>query len=82
MKLRLLGQHPQAQIQYDNIDYSEGRRHQTMSAKPEQKAATTGRVYINPFVPEQGLNQNHIDYSARLTYGDILSAPGVHNDSD
>jgi hypothetical protein len=82
VKLRLLGQHPQAQIQYDNIDYTEGRRHQTMSTKPEQKAATTGRVYINPFIPEQGLNQNHIDYSARLTYKDILIAPGVNNDSE
>lgn len=53
-----------------------------MSAKPEQKAATTGRVYINPFVPNQGLKQDQIDHSARLTYEDVLHAPGVENDGE
>lgn len=53
-----------------------------MSAKPEQKAATTGRVYINPFVPDQGLKQDQIDHSARLTYEDVLHAPGVKNDGE
>ncbi|KAG5294025.1 hypothetical protein I7I50_04623 [Histoplasma capsulatum G186AR] len=77
MKLRQLVKDPRAVIVYDNMNFKETVRDETIGHNDYMAAVTTAAVVISPAIPESGLTQIMHDSTRLLTLKEIIDAPGV-----
>ena len=67
-------------ISWDNFDYSEGVRHQTLREPAKHISATTGKLCIGHYIPIGGLYKLMLRYEVALDPCDILLATSNQED--
>lgn len=65
---------------WDNYDYNQGVRHQTLSEQSTHVSATTGKICIANELPPGGLRANMLRPQVLLKRRDVLLAPGNEED--
>lgn len=68
-------------ICYDNFDYSEDVRHQTLRDPAKHVSATTGKLCIGHYMPPGGLRSSMLHPRVPLDPCDILQAAGNEDDT-
>lgn len=58
-------------VVWDNFDFNEGVKHETTTRKRRHLATTTGKIILNPTLPEDGLKQAMYNRSVQLTMGHL-----------
>jgi hypothetical protein len=61
---------------YDNFDYNQGVRHQTLRDPAKHICATTGKLCIGQHIPDSGLLSSMFHPETLLTVDDVYLAPG------
>lgn len=76
--LREIGQSARLQsiICWDNFDYNQNVRHQTLREPSEHISATTGKLCLGISIPPAGLSNSMFDQTIHLDPNDIFLAPG------
>lgn len=68
-------------ISWDNFDYSQTVRHQTLRDPSEHISATTGKLCISHSIPSGGLVRSMFHPEIILHHSHIYTAPGNQNDA-
>lgn len=74
-----LARHPQAVIVYDNMNFKETVRDESLGHKAVMTAMTTAAVVICPEIPPEGLTQDMHNPLYKLDASDIVESPGLRN---
>jgi hypothetical protein len=67
-------------VVWDNFDYNQTVRHQTLRDPSKHVCATTGKLCIGHCIPSGGLTKSMLHLEIPLTVDNIYSAPGNHFD--
>lgn len=67
-------------ISWDNFDYNQNVRHQTLREPAKHVSATTGKLCIGHHIPTGGLHKSMLRPETPLTPCDIYLAPGNQDD--
>lgn len=67
-------------MSWDNFDYNQTVRHQTLREPSEHISATTGKLCIGQSIPKDGLHQSMFHPEKPLHAYDILMAAGTQRD--
>jgi hypothetical protein len=67
-------------VSWDNFDYNQTVRHQTIRDPSEHISATTGKLCIGQSIPAGGLLRSMFHPEVPLSPFDIYMAPGNQND--
>ena len=73
--------HDKIAICYDNFDYSQDVRHQTLRDPAKHISATTGKLCIGHYMPPGGLHLSMLHPRVALDPCDILQAAGNEDDA-
>jgi hypothetical protein len=65
---------------WDNFDYNQGVRHQTLDEPSKHVSATTGKLCIGRSIPAGGLQRSMLHLDVKLTSLDIWNANGNKED--
>ena len=61
---------------YDNFDYGQGVRHPTLRDQAKHICATTGKLCIGQYIPNNGLSRSMFCPEIPLTVNDVYDAAG------
>ncbi len=83
MELKSLANDPQTVIVYDNINFRDTKRDETLGHAATMRSMTTAAIIKCPELPETGLTQSMQDPSVELKVEDIFNSPALcGNDAD
>lgn len=68
-------------VSWDNFDYGETVRHQTLREQAKHISATTGKLCIGHYMPSGGLKDSMFHPDVPLTVDDVYDSPGNRFDN-
>ena len=79
-RLKDIGQRRDIFFAWDNFDWQERVRHQSIGHTHRMHSVTTARVIIARDVPKEGLWQKDFSHDGKFKYEDFAEAPGLIED--
>jgi len=80
-QLKGIGQRRDIIFAWDNFDWQERVRHQSVGHTHRMHSVTTARVIIARDVPKEGLLQKDLTHGGKFEFGDFSEAPGLIEDN-
>jgi len=80
-QLKGIGQRRDIIFAWDNFDWQERVRHQSVGHTHRMHSVTTARVIIARDVPKEGLLQKDLTHGGKFEFCDFSEAPGLIEDN-
>ncbi|KAF1808899.1 hypothetical protein P152DRAFT_517097 [Eremomyces bilateralis CBS 781.70] len=79
-RLPQLAKKPKTVLVYDNFNFKDTVREQTIGSTHIMRNLTTCLLVENPYLPDEGLSQSSFDPTQLLSFKDICKADGLKHD--